>query len=76
MSDKIIVIPTGDKPIKMIYEDRYTIVSEEVYLKAIENFINNIGHLNETIPEGQIWLSDKGWVSIKDEFERYLQQDK
>lgn len=73
MSDKIIIIPTGDKPVKMVYEgEGINIVNEEEYLKMIENLFNNIGHLNGIIPENLTWLSDKGWVSVKDEFKKYL----
>lgn len=75
MTDKILIIPPEDKPVKTVYEGK-PIVSEKEYFKAIENFINNIGHLNGMIPEDQIWLRSKGWVNTKDEFEKHLQQDK
>lgn len=49
MKDKIFIVSTGDKPVKIAYEDR-PILDEATYLKAIENLINNIGgHLYETL---------------------------
>ena len=44
-----------------IIEDNLLIDKEE-FNKIMENFINNIGHLNGTIPKDQFWLSSKGWI--------------
>lgn len=49
-----------------LIEDSWLIDKEE-FNKMMENFINNIGHLNGMIPEDQIW------ASVKDETEKHLQ---